>query len=100
PVSAERRTLRRPGGQGSDLGREIGGAGLKLLVGKKVLITGGSRGLGRELCLRFAEHGASVGFSYNRNVDAARNLEEELEAMGAPFRSYQCSVLDTDGTQQ
>lgn len=73
---------------------------MKLLVGKKVLITGGSRGLGRELCLRFAEHGASVGFSYNRNGDAARKLEAELEAMGAPFRSYQCSVLDTEGTQQ
>ncbi len=73
---------------------------MKLLTGKNVLITGGSRGLGRELCLRFAEHGARVGFSYNRNIDAARKLEAELEAQGAAFHGYQCSVLDTDGTQK
>jgi enoyl-[acyl-carrier protein] reductase III len=52
--------------------------------GKSVLVTGGSRGIGKGIALRFAELGASrIGVSYLRNDRAAEETAKELEAVGA-----------------
>jgi enoyl-[acyl-carrier protein] reductase III len=52
--------------------------------GKSVLVTGGSRGIGREIALRFAELGASrVAIGYLRSDRAAEETARELEARGA-----------------
>jgi enoyl-[acyl-carrier protein] reductase III len=51
---------------------------------KSVLVTGGSRGIGKGIALRFAELGAArVGVSYLRNDRAAEETAEELRALGA-----------------
>ncbi len=46
------------------------------LTGKFVLVTGGSRGIGRAICIRLAEHGARVCFNYLRNREAAAEAEK------------------------
>ena len=52
--------------------------------GKAVLVTGGSRGIGREIALRFAGLGASrVAIGYLRNDRAAEETARALEATGA-----------------
>jgi enoyl-[acyl-carrier protein] reductase III len=52
--------------------------------GKSVLVTGGSRGIGREIALRFAELGAArVAVSYLRNDVAAEETARELRSVGA-----------------
>jgi enoyl-[acyl-carrier protein] reductase III len=49
-----------------------------------VLVTGGSRGIGRAIALRFARDGAKrVAIGYLRNDDAAETTAEELRALGA-----------------
>ncbi len=53
------------------------------LEGKTALVTGGSRGIGRAICLRLAEQGASVVLHYNRNRTAA---EEVLASIGREVR--------------
>jgi enoyl-[acyl-carrier protein] reductase III len=51
--------------------------------GKSVLVTGGSRGIGRGIALRFAELGAArVAVSYLRNDKAAEETAKELEQAG------------------
>jgi enoyl-[acyl-carrier protein] reductase III len=52
--------------------------------GKSVLVTGGSRGIGKGIALRFAELGAArVAVSYLRNDPAAEATAKELETLGA-----------------
>jgi enoyl-[acyl-carrier protein] reductase III len=52
--------------------------------GKSVLVTGGSRGIGKGIALRFAELGATrVVVSYLRNDRAAEETAEELRRLGA-----------------
>jgi enoyl-[acyl-carrier protein] reductase III len=52
--------------------------------GKSVLVTGGSRGIGKGIALRFAELGAArVAVSYLRNDAAAEETADELRKLGA-----------------
>jgi enoyl-[acyl-carrier protein] reductase III len=52
--------------------------------GASVLVTGGSRGIGKAIALRFAERGAArVAVGYLRNDRAAEETSEELRAAGA-----------------
>jgi NAD(P)-dependent dehydrogenase (short-subunit alcohol dehydrogenase family) len=62
------------------------------LTGKVAIVTGGSRGLGREMCLAFAEHGADVVIA-SRKVEACEALAEEIteatgrQALGVAFHA-------------
>lgn len=51
------------------------------LEGRTAIITGGSRGLGREMALAFAEHGANVVIA-SRKVENCEQVAQEVRALG------------------
>ncbi|MCU0285859.1 MAG: SDR family oxidoreductase [Acidobacteria bacterium] len=65
---------------------------------KYVLVTGGSRGIGRAVAKAFANHGACVAISYNSNSAAA---EETIKSLpGGPHISFQANVAKPDDVQK
>ena len=73
---------------------------MKLLTGKVTLITGASRGIGKEIATTFPQHGASVAFTYSSSVEAAQELEKELLSMGVKAKGYQSNAADFEQAQQ
>ena len=66
---------------------------MKLLDGKVALITGGSRGIGEALVRKFAEHGASVAFTYV-SMSSAERAEKLATGLGASVRAYMSDAGD------
>ncbi len=54
-----------------------------LLSGKKALVTGAARGIGRAIALKLAEHGADVMVNYLRNETSAEEVRALIEARGS-----------------
>ncbi|MXN92466.1 3-oxoacyl-[acyl-carrier-protein] reductase [Flavobacterium sp. Sd200] len=73
---------------------------MKLLEGKTAIITGASRGIGRGIALVFAQHGANVAFTYSASAEAAKTLEEELNAFGIKAKGYQSNAADFNEAQK
>jgi NAD(P)-dependent dehydrogenase (short-subunit alcohol dehydrogenase family) len=61
------------------------------LTGKVALITGGSRGLGRQMALAFAEQGADVIVT-SRSLESCEEVAAAVEAMGRQAMPYACHV--------
>lgn len=64
---------------------------MRRLEGKRVLVTGGTRGLGRALALAFSKEGARVAITWSRSAEDAADT---LAALGDGARSFQGSVAD------
>ncbi|WP_372745340.1 3-oxoacyl-[acyl-carrier-protein] reductase [Lutibacter sp.] len=73
---------------------------MKLLENKTALITGATRGIGRGIALSFAKQGANVAFTYSSSVEAANELEQELEKFGIKAKGYQSNAANFDAAQQ
>lgn len=65
---------------------------MELLKDKVAVVTGGTRGIGKQICLEFASQGANVVFNYVNNVDAAAEVVSQIEEMGQKALALQGSV--------
>ncbi|MFN0124489.1 MAG: SDR family NAD(P)-dependent oxidoreductase [Blastocatellia bacterium] len=70
---------------------------MSLLEGKKALITGGTRGIGRALCEVFAREGADVAFNYQRSDDLAAATVDKIQSYGREGLGLKVSVTDRPG---
>jgi 3-oxoacyl-[acyl-carrier protein] reductase len=61
------------------------------LTGKKALVTGGGRGIGREIALRLAQAGCDVGIS-DIDISAAETTVAEIQALGRSSRALKADV--------
>lgn len=73
---------------------------MELLKNKTALITGASRGIGKGIAIEFAKQGANIAFTFNASVEAAKELEKELESFGIKARGYQSNAADFDAAQE
>jgi 3-oxoacyl-[acyl-carrier protein] reductase len=65
-----------------------------MLKGKVAFVTGGSGAIGGAIVRTMVREGCRVAYSYNRNPEKARQLDQELSASEAFVRSYALDVLD------
>ena len=70
------------------------------LSAKTAIVTGGSRGIGRAICLELAHSGANIVFSYAGNKAAADETVALLEAAGAQVRAIQGDVTSADAAKE
>ncbi len=73
---------------------------MKLLEGKTALITGASRGIGRQIAIRFAQAGANIAFSDIRYDENAESLEKELLAIGVKAKGFASDASSFDASEQ
>lgn len=69
-------------------------------TGKNVLVTGGTRGIGRAIVEAFANAGANVAFTYRSSTDEADALKQQLEAGGTEVLVFQGDAADFDAATE
>ena len=66
---------------------------MSLLKGKNILLTGGSRGIGKSIVQVLIKNGANVGFTYSSSKDAANKISKELNS-----DSTKCIAFKSDAS--
>ncbi len=69
------------------------------LENQVAIVTGGSRGIGRAVCLELARRGAHVVLCYAGNTEAAQKTVEDCQALGGKALAVQASVADEAAVQ-
>jgi 3-oxoacyl-[acyl-carrier protein] reductase len=67
-----------------------------ILEGKTALVTGASRGIGREIALELARQGANVAVNYAGSEAKANEVVDEIKAMGREAIVIKCDVSKTE----
>ncbi|MBO0995474.1 3-oxoacyl-[acyl-carrier-protein] reductase [Bacillus sp. SD088] len=69
------------------------------LENKVAIVTGASRGIGKEIALMLAKEGANVIVNYSGNEEKAKETMDEIVALGRKSMIYQCNVADSSSVQ-
>ena len=68
--------------------------------GKTALVTGGSRGIGRAVCLDLAKWGACVAVNYTSNREAAKDTVQTIIKDGGETSAFKADVSDPEEAQK
>ncbi|WP_413301348.1 3-oxoacyl-[acyl-carrier-protein] reductase [Bacillus sp. 1P10SD] len=66
------------------------------LAGKAALVTGASRGIGREIALELARQGANVAVNFSGSEAKANEVVDEIKALGRDAVAIKCDVSNTE----
>lgn len=70
------------------------------LTGKKALVTGASRGIGRAIALSLAQAGADVVITYEKSAGKAQDVADEIVALGRQGAAIQADSANAQAIQQ
>jgi 3-oxoacyl-[acyl-carrier protein] reductase len=70
------------------------------LKGKVALVTGGSRGIGRAICLALARAGAATALTYREQQGAAEATVRQIQSVGGQALALQMDVRDRSSVRQ
>lgn len=66
------------------------------LAGKAALVTGASRGIGREIALELARQGADVAVNFSGSEDKANEVVDQIKQLGRDAFTVKCDVSDSE----
>ena len=69
-------------------------------MSRVALVTGGSRGIGRAVCMELAQRGHRVAVNYARRSDAASEVVETIRAAGGEAVAIGADVSDADAVSR
>ncbi|MFN8239585.1 MAG: 3-oxoacyl-[acyl-carrier-protein] reductase [Bacteroidales bacterium] len=72
---------------------------MKLLAGKTALVTGASRGIGKEIALLFAREGADVAITNITDDEEFKSAVKEIQLLGVKSKGYVFNVAKFDESQ-
>lgn len=70
------------------------------LQGKNALVTGASRGIGREIAIELARQGANVAVNYSGSEQSANEVVEEIRGLGCNAFAVQANVADGESVSE
>lgn len=70
------------------------------LKGKVVIVTGGSRGIGRAIVEALAGQGCDIAFNYSQSHEAALELEKEIKAKGVRCKAECVDIKDFEDVKE
>ncbi len=71
-----------------------------ILQDQVAVVTGGSRGIGRAIALMLAKEGASVVINYTSSDDKAKEVQNEIEALGSRAMIYKADVSNEKSVEE
>ncbi|MGM9653174.1 MAG: 3-oxoacyl-[acyl-carrier-protein] reductase [Eubacteriales bacterium] len=69
-----------------------------ILQGKVAVVTGGSRGIGRAICLEYAKNGADIAI-LDISAEAAQATAAEIAALGVRANAYACNIAEEESVK-
>ena len=69
-------------------------------MNKTAIVTGGSKGIGKAICVRLAKDGFNIAFSYNSNPELAEETVKLCESAGVKAKSYKVDVADSTACKE
>ena len=71
-----------------------------MLKGKTAVITGGARGIGKSIAVKYAQNGANIVISDMASPEQMQEVVKELEAFGVKAKAFQSDVTDYDAVKK
>lgn len=62
------------------------------LKGKRAIVTGGTRGIGKSIVFELASHGCDIVFTFHNSLDLAKQIEKESEKFGVKIIGFQADA--------
>jgi len=71
-----------------------------MLAGKTAIVTGGSRGIGREIALELARQGANIVINYRSRDEEAQKVAKEIQELGRETLIVQADISKFDQAEK